>query len=171
MVLLFAGIATAVLLGRDDPRPDPSATSDTPRASNSPDPTARASTEASAPTPTSTTPETSASASSGSSAPGPAPAPADDAQQAVVDYYALLPDDTETAWTYLGPDARASAGGYSGFSGFWSTVDSVSVEGASTSGDAVRVDLTYNGSESETRELVVTRHGDGWQISEDRGAV
>ena len=166
VLLLFAGIATAVLLGRDDPTgtADPSATDSSTPAAKSPRPTKTAPT-----TPAPSTPGTSAPTTTASSEP--APPASGDAEQTVVDYYGLLPGDTKSAWEYLGPDAQASAGGYSRFAGFWSTIDSVAVEDTSTAGDVVRVDLVYNGSESETRELMVTQNGDGWQISEDLGPV
>jgi hypothetical protein len=163
VVLLLAGIVTAVLLGRPDDSadvsaPDASDSSSGPR-SEKPDPTASAPTD----------PETSTTTPDEPSATPPA-AP-QSAEQTVADYYALLPDDTERAWEYLGPDAQASAHGYGGFSGFWDSIDSVTVDDTTVDGDVVRVDLVYDGEESATRQLVVTRTGDGWQISEDQGPV
>ncbi|GAW51191.1 MULTISPECIES: serine/threonine-protein kinase [unclassified Nocardioides] len=166
VVLLLAVIVTAVLLGRPDDSADVSApgapdSSRSPRAEK-PDPTTSAPTE----------PETTATASAEPSVTPPAPAEsAGSAEQTVVDYYALLPDDTEAAWEFLGPKAQDSAGGYGGYSGFWEGVDSVTVDGTRRDGDLVLVDLTYNGDDPETRQLVVTRAGDGWQISEDRGPL
>jgi serine/threonine protein kinase len=163
VVLLLAGIVAAVLLGRPDDSadvsaPDASDSSSGPR-SEKPDPTTGAPTG----------PETSTTTPDEPSATPPA-AP-ESAEQTVVDYYSLLPDDIEHAWEYLGPDAQDSAGGYDGFSGFWRSIDSVAVEDTRTDGDVVLVDLTYDGDQSETRKLLVVPDGDGWQISEDQGTV
>jgi hypothetical protein len=113
-----------------------------------------------APTPTTTTPESAGTP--GASAGGP--------EQAVVDYYGLLPDDTADAWAMLGPAAQQEAGGYGRYQGFWRSISSVAVGGTSLEGDVVVVDLTYDGDDSETRRLEVTRSGGRWVIAQDLGA-
>lgn len=91
-------------------------------------------------------------------------------EELVSDYYALLPGDPETAWEYLGPEARSDAGGYGGFTGFWSTIDSVTVEGTTVDDDGVvTVDLVYDGTETESRRLSVEETGDGFVIADDLG--
>lgn len=98
------------------------------------------------------------------------PEPSGDAAATVEDYYGLLPEDTEAAWEYLGEGARADAGGYAGFTGFWRTVDDVSVEGVEVDGDTATVELVYDG-EPETRQLLVAESGEGWIIADDLGPV
>lgn len=155
LLLLVGGVAAAMALQPDDPAADPAS-----------GPARRSPSEGRS-TATATATVT-ATPSAEESAPAPA---AGDPEQAVVEYYGLLPDDTASAWRMLGPDARASAGGYGGYTGFWDGVSSVVVDGTSLSGDVVSVDLTYNGDESETRQLRMARQGSGWIIAEDEGAV
>lgn len=163
VLLLLAAAAIGLLQRRDD---DPAASPDSrePSSSASAEPTPE-------PTPTSTATVTeTATESVTESAADPAPA-AGSAEEAVATYYGLLPEDTEGAWAYLGEGARADAGGYDDFAGFWQTISDVSVEGTDVDGDTVTVELVYNGGESETRQLQVTESGDGWIISDDLGPV
>lgn len=98
------------------------------------------------------------------------PVAAEGPEALVGDYYALLPGDTRSAWSMLGDGARADAGGYGSYAGFWDTIDSVAVEGTSLGEDGVvTVELVYDGAESESRRLLVERSGDGWVISDDLG--
>jgi hypothetical protein len=115
------------------------------------------------------TPSSEASSTPAAPSSSTVPAPASGPAQAVEDYYSLLPDDTEDAWAMLGPAARASAGGYGSYAGFWNSIGSVTVDGTSSDGDIVSVQLTYDGSQSETRSLRVEQRGDGWIIAEDLG--
>jgi hypothetical protein len=69
----------------------------------------------------------------------------------------------------LGPGARRDAGGYSRYQGFWRSIDSVQVGTTSQQGDVVAVELTYNGDDTETRRLEVTRSDGRWVIAEDLG--
>ncbi|MEZ0579658.1 serine/threonine-protein kinase [Nocardioides sp. MH1] len=113
---------------------------------------------ASTPTPTETTETTDESST--------------DAAQFVTDYYALLPTDTKSAWALLSDDLQDQVGSYGSYRGFWSTIDSVSVDSATESSDgAVTVDLTYvsdAGTESETRLITVEDTGEGMQIVGDQ---
>ena len=101
-----------------------------------------------------------------------APAPAAGGASAdqigfVEDYYAVLPDDTRTGWSELTPAYRQQTGGYDDYAGFWDSVDSVAVEDARSVGaNTVDVDLVYNGSDRETRRIVLERTADGWMISD-----
>ena len=144
---------------------------DEPTASPDPrDPSSSTSTESTPePTPTSTATVTE-TATEPATTPAPAPA-AGSAEETVAECFGLLPEDTEAAWEYLGEGARADAGGYDKFAGFWRTIDDVSVEGTELDGDTVTVELVYNGDESETRQLQVTDSSDGWIISDDLGPV
>jgi hypothetical protein len=164
LVLLLAGggIAAAMALQPDDTS---NGTAARDPATRSPRTATRTATETATVTATPSSEPSSSEAGPSSTGPAPASGPA----QAVVDYYSLLPDDTLDAWSMLGPDARASAGGYGGYTGFWNSISSVDVGGTSVDGDVVSVQLTYDGSQSETRRLKVERRGDGWIIAEDLG--
>lgn len=164
VVLLVAAAAVGLLQRRDD---DQTASPDPRQPSSS---TSREPTPEPKQTSTATVTET-ATESATASATTPAPAPAGSAEETVAAYYGLLPGDTEAAWEYLGEGARADAGGYDDFAGFWQTIDDVAVEGTEVDGDTVTVELVYNGDESETRQLQVTESGDGWIIADDLGPV
>ncbi|HEU5455679.1 MAG TPA: hypothetical protein VFU85_08340, partial [Nocardioides sp.] len=89
----------------------------------------------------------------------------------VEDYYAVLPDDTETGWSMLSPGFQQEVGSYDDYDGFWSTIDSVSVEGTQPAGpgavDATLVYTTDGSSQSEVRRIELTRSGDDYLISGD----
>lgn len=92
-------------------------------------------------------------------------------EQFVSDYYALLPGDTETAWQLLSSDMQAEVGSYADYEGFWSTIDSVTVDDtASVDADTVEVTLTYTTdgtSEQEVRQIELAKQGDGFVIVGD----
>ncbi|GAB3469811.1 serine/threonine-protein kinase [Actinophytocola sediminis] len=68
----------------------------------------------------------------------------DDYIQAVRDYYALLPDDTEAAWARMTSKAQdKSPGGLRGYQAFWKTIESVSVGETFANGDRVSATLVY----------------------------
>ena len=118
----------------------------------------------SAPPPASATPtETATGGTTGTTS---------DAAQFVTDYYALLPSDTKSAWVLLSDGMQDDVGSYGSYRGFWSTIDSVSVDSAAEDGTgAVRVDLTYvsdAGTESETRLITVEDTGEGMRIVGDQ---
>lgn len=175
LVLLLAagGVALGLVSTQED---DPVAGGTTPSPGSSSEPSGTRSPSPSA----STSPSTSsAPAEPGSSAASSAPSTsgaeavpvaAEGPEALVGDYYALLPGDTRSAWSMLGDGARADAGGYGSYAGFWDTIDSVAVEGTSLGEDGVvTVELVYDGAESESRRLLVERSGDGWVISDDLG--
>jgi serine/threonine protein kinase len=174
VLLLLAGIGGTVLLDRRDDSPSAAGTStgdQTPRPSRTPSTSAPSDTTSPTPKPSATATSPSTSSPPASSEPPPA---GGDAGQTVADYYALLPGDPEQAWQMLGPRARAQAGGYDGYVGFWRSVDDVSVSDVSTDGDVVTAQLTYTtsrGQEDETRQLQVDQTDSGWLISEDLGPV
>jgi hypothetical protein len=89
----------------------------------------------------------------------------------VEDYYAALPEDTETGWALLSPGYQDQAGDYGDYAGFWSTIDAVAVEGTRPAGpDAVDVTLTYASdgrSEREVRRIHLRRTQAGFLITGD----
>lgn len=165
LLLLVGGVAAAVALQPDDPSGSPSA-GRTPSPSHSRSPSGTPSTATATATVTTTA---TATPSPEETPAGGAGSAAGDPEQAVVDYYGLLPDDTEDAWQMLGPDARASSGGYDDYAAFWGGIDSVEVGDTSVDGHLVSVDLTYDGNDSETRQLRMEQRGDVWIIAEDVG--
>ncbi len=105
-----------------------------------------------------------------SETPDPSGSPAQFAER----YYGALPDDTEAGWSMLTSGFRRQIGGYDDYSGFWSTIDSVTVDETAPAGpDAVDVTLTYTsgdgGTEREVRRLHLERGGDGYLIAGRRG--
>ena len=89
----------------------------------------------------------------------------------VEDYYAVLPDDTETGWSMLSPGFQQEVGSYDDYDGFWSTIDSVTVEDTQPAGpgavDATLVYTTDGSSQSEVRRIELTRSGGDYLISGD----
>ncbi|WP_367129317.1 serine/threonine-protein kinase [Saccharothrix sp. HUAS TT1] len=85
-------------------------------------------------------------------------------QQTVTDYYALLPDDTDRAWTRFGPGLQAQ--GRKQYDEFWERVKElrVSTPPQATGPDAVTVGIEYEAEERgrvrETHRLrLITRDG------------
>jgi hypothetical protein len=170
LLLLGGAVAVALLPGEDEePAAAPDGASSTapqdPRGSGTSDPSEEPPAE-----PSEEGRDAEPSQEGATTAPA-AEAGSGEAEALVSEYYGLLPDDTRTAWGYLGGEARSDAGGYGGYTGFWETVESVSVEGTSVEDGVVTVDLVYDGAESETRRLVVAEQGGGLVIADDLGAA
>jgi serine/threonine protein kinase len=91
-------------------------------------------------------------------------------QQAVIDYYRLIPEDLPDGWQRLTPSyQRNTAGGFAGYSSFWGGMRRVDVRGVSPGpGDTVDATVTYvhqDGSTSEERTLFRMVQQDGmWKI-------
>jgi eukaryotic-like serine/threonine-protein kinase len=89
----------------------------------------------------------------------------------VEDYYAVLPDDTETGWSMLSPGFQEEVGSYGDYDGFWSTIDAVTVEDVEAAGpgavDTTLVYTTEGSSEREVRRIELTRSGGEYLISGD----
>ncbi len=97
-------------------------------------------------------------------------------QQAVIDYYALLPDRLDEGWQRLTPSfQRATAGGFENYRSYWGTMDQVTVRGVSPAGgDEVDATVTYrytNGREVDERTVFRMVQQDGiWKIDGQRQA-
>ncbi|MEV7428187.1 serine/threonine-protein kinase [Nocardioides sp. NPDC092400] len=162
VLVLALGAALLVGLLGGDEEDDPGTAGDRPsgQASRTPDRESATPSPTPSPTPTpteGTTPseEESAEEPEDTGGPGTSPVSSGNEQQVVEDYYSLLPGDYETAWDVLSPQYQRELG-YDSYSGFWSTIGSVTVDGVEPQGEGtVLVDLTYDGGESETRQITV----------------
>lgn len=92
-------------------------------------------------------------------------------QQAVIDYYALLPGRLDEGWVRLTPRyQQTTADGFGGYRGFWSAIERVTVQGVSpsSSGDGVdaTVSYTYRDGRAVTERTVFAMvQADGfWKI-------
>lgn len=64
--------------------------------------------------------------------------------QAVTDYYALLPDDTDAGWQRLTPAYQRQTGGLDSYEEFWKDMDSVTASNVrATAPDQVVATITY----------------------------
>jgi hypothetical protein len=64
--------------------------------------------------------------------------------QAVTDYYALLPDDTDAGWDRLTSAYQRQTGGRESYEEFWKDMDTVSVSDVrATAPDRVQATITY----------------------------
>ena len=165
LLLLLTGVTGAVLLRPDGS--DPSSSTDSSSETASPE-------KSESPSPSATTSPSQSQSPTQSSSSTTSPSPAAGAAQSVADYYTLLPGNPRKAWQMLSEDARAQAGGYDSYVGFWRTIGEVSVDAVSADGDVVTAQLTYTtdrGQEDETRQFQVERTGGDWVITEDLGPV
>ncbi len=97
----------------------------------------------------------------------PAPAGGGSRTAFVEDYYADLPEDTESGYARLSPSYQEETS-YESYDGFWSTIDDVAVQGTDPAGaGAVDVTLLYDGEDEEVRRIYLERGDDGWLIADD----
>ncbi|MDP2772880.1 MAG: protein kinase [Nocardioides sp.] len=100
----------------------------------------------------------------------PEPPASSDATAFAEDYYAALPDDTETAWQLLTPEYQNDVGRGS-YEGFWATIDDVAFDGAEeVEPGVVDVTITYTtdgSSQTEVRRLYLEQSGGGLLIAGD----
>jgi len=146
-LLALAGILLALALDRRDPG---SAAPQVP-APTAASPTSAAVTQ----TPSETQPPTTTQAPPTTQPPQ---APPRTPEQAIVDYYALMPDDLQEGWSRLTADyQRSPAGGFDGYQAFWSQMRSVRTSDVTTRQDGV-VDATVEYTFDDGR-VVEERHG------------
>jgi hypothetical protein len=83
--------------------------------------------------------------------------------QAVTDYYALLPDNTDAGWALLTPSYQRQTGGRDSYDSFWNDIDTVTATAASgTTPDKAQATITYvaksgNQKSSERRSFTLVR--------------
>jgi serine/threonine protein kinase len=173
--VVIAAIVIAVALMNKNKNPTGSAaggqTSSSPRTSA---PAQKSSTGGSSPA-ASTSSQTSATASTtASSASHPAPggaASAGQLAQAISDYYALLPQNTQAAWARLTPAYRqGEPGGFADYQQFWARFSKVTTSNVTGQPpDSVRATIQYTlkngGTDTETRTFQLIRSDGRWKIN------
>ncbi len=146
LVLVFGAVGFAVTGGD----PDPTTAAPAPPAPSAPGPA----------TPTPTPEPTPSPTPAPTPAPAPAPPPAAAAppaepgpeqfEQTVRDYYALLPDQLDAAYSYLGPAVREQAGGRDGYEAFWSQFSDVGARNVQADGSTVSLTIVYTRPDGTT---------------------
>ena len=71
-------------------------------------------------------------------------------EQTVRDYYGLLPDRLDEAWTYLGPAVMQQAGGRGGYESFWGRFRDVAAEDVRAEGNTVTLTIVYTRPDGST---------------------
>ncbi|RKT54367.1 serine/threonine-protein kinase [Saccharothrix australiensis] len=95
--------------------------------------------------------------------------PAASADQALIDYYALLPERLDAGYARLTDAFRASRGlDFAGYQQFWGQMQDVQVSNVQANGNQVTATVTYfyktGGTSSEQHRYGLVRVGDGWAI-------
>jgi eukaryotic-like serine/threonine-protein kinase len=164
-VLLVVLLAGFMMLGDDaDETPRADAPEPSPTAETSPTQEASPTPEAS-PSPTPTPQET----------PTQQPArnddPDDAMEDAVEEYFSVMPDDTDAGWERLAPSMQSQ--GRDAYESWWGSVESVELHDADARDGSQQVDieLTYNFTDGratrETQRLTLERSGDRYLIADD----
>jgi serine/threonine protein kinase len=87
----------------------------------------------------------------------------------VMDYYALMPGDTDTGWSMLGGSLKTQ--GKKSYEDFWSGIEDVEVSDVTVeSPTSVVYDITYVQSDDTSQEhkrITLERHGDSYVIVDD----
>ena len=92
--------------------------------------------------------------------------------QAVTDYYALLPDDTDAGWERLTASYQRQTGGKDSYEDFWNDIDTVTATDVSaTAPDRAQATVTYveksgNRRSSERRSFRLVRSGELLKIDQ-----
>jgi hypothetical protein len=95
------------------------------------------------------TPNTGGSQAPSSSVPGVSSPVA--ATTFVRNYYGLLPDNPDAAWTLLSPEAQAASGGHQSYDKFWREIASVSLGNVRTTGPGtIEADLHFTRVDGST---------------------
>jgi serine/threonine protein kinase len=85
-------------------------------------------------------------------------------EQAVRDYYGLLPGNTEAAWQRMTPNAQSMSGDKAGYQNFWNGIATVTVLSATAQGSNVAAQLQFvtkdGASSTENYLLMLIQQGD-----------
>jgi hypothetical protein len=92
-------------------------------------------------------------------------------EQAVEDYFAVMPEDTDTGWQRLAPSMQAEVG-RADYEDWWGSIDAVELERAEAGeGQQVDVVLTYyfddGRATQEAQRLTLEQSGDRYLIADD----
>ena len=154
VIAILVAVASSVLGDPDES--EPNAADSTPSETASDEPSDEPSEETSEEPPPEETSDSPTEEASEPTTEAEPPAPAGGKQGFVAGYYSVLPDDTETGYAMLSPEYQQETS-YEDYDGFWSTIDSVSVDDTQPGEpDAVDVTITYTqdgSSEQETRRI------------------
>lgn len=97
---------------------------------------------------------------------------ASDPVEFVEEYYALVPEDTDTGWTMLGGSLKAQ--GKDNYEDFWNGIEDVEVSNVTAeSPTSVVYDVTYvqpDGTSHEHKRITLQQQGDSYLIVEDQPA-
>ena len=91
---------------------------------------------------------------------------AEDYDQALRDYYALLPDNTDEAFDLLTGRAKEKSKGKDTYDAFWDTIESVDVLGTDVKGNRVAAELLY-----ETKSGRTSREATSFALVEKDGQL
>jgi eukaryotic-like serine/threonine-protein kinase len=98
--------------------------------------------------------------------------PAGEPAAFVEDYYALMPEDTDTGWSMLGGSLKTQ--GKQSYEDFWSGIQDVQVSNVTAeSPTSVVYDVTYvvdGGTSNERKRITLEQRGDSWLIVDDEPA-
>lgn len=92
-------------------------------------------------------------------------------EQFAADYLATAPSDPRTTYAQLTPDFQAASGFYEGYSGFWGSIESASLEDVSADPEElvlryrVRYVTEQGRAEEDDVELQLVRDGDSFKIA------
>ena len=93
-------------------------------------------------------------------------------EQAVQEYFSLVPGDTDAGWERLSPSMQAEVG-RDDYEEWWGSIDSVDLARTDAVGDRqVEIDLTYyfddGRATQETQRLTLEESGDRYLIADDQ---
>jgi hypothetical protein len=85
-------------------------------------------------------------------------------EQAVRDYYGLLPGNTDAAWQRMTPNAQSMSGDKAGYQSFWNGIATVTVLSATAQGSNVAAQLQFvtrdGATSTENYVLMLVQQGD-----------
>lgn len=134
VVALLLTIAALVVVLNLDQGDNPSTTADEQTSTSA----AQTETAPTSPEVTTTSAQPLTTTPAAPAAPGP-----EDFEQAVRDYYSLLPDQLDAAYAYLGPDVQEQSNGRDGFERFWTQYSDVGTENVQANGTTVTLTIVY----------------------------
>lgn len=170
-VLVIAGI---VLASQGDEPDGTTTTTSASSTASSPPTTTTSSTPTTTSSTTTTTTTTTSSTTTSSSTTDDVEFPQDEVSDFVTSHFATVTSDPDATWQALTPRMRAAAGGKSGYTGFWETIESVSASDVQVDEETGRVNLTLtytpkDGNRTvEPKTLTLVKQGDAYKIDAEQ---